>query len=168
VSAPRPYRLHRRFARLQRELDPFAGGPGVPPGGPGLSPADLDPPPGDLDLPLSDLDRPLGRPDVLPDYRGAHGRRFDSLPRRLVAGHEVPVAVGHRARALGLALLDRADAGPGLLIPRCAAVHTFGMRFALDVYFLSAGGEILSERRAVPPRRFVSHRGAVAVLEVPA
>jgi uncharacterized protein len=95
-------------------------------------------------------------------------RRFGSLPRRSVAGHEVPVAVGFRARLLGLALLDREAAGPGLLIPRCASVHTFGMRFALDVYFLGPGDEILDLRRAVPPRHFVAHRGAAAVLEFPA
>jgi uncharacterized membrane protein (UPF0127 family) len=94
--------------------------------------------------------------------------RLDALPRRVVGGREVPVAVGFRPRLLGLALLDRPAAGPGLLIPRCAAVHTFGMRFALDVYFLGDDGEILGTRRAVPPRRFVSRRGAAAVLEVPA
>ncbi len=93
--------------------------------------------------------------------------RFENLPRRTVGGHEVPVATGFRARALGLSLLDREDAGPGLLIPRCAAVHTFGMRFALDVHFLDADGIVLSTRPAVPPRRFVSHRGAAAVLEIP-
>ncbi len=93
--------------------------------------------------------------------------RFESLPRRLVCGREVPVAVGPRVRTIGLSLLDRADAGPGLLIPRCASVHTFGMRFALDLWFLDADGEPLGVRRAVPSRRFVAHRGAVAVLELP-
>lgn len=94
--------------------------------------------------------------------------RFDDLPRRAVGDREVPVAVGFRARALGLSLLDRAEAGPGLVIPRCAAVHTFGMRFALDVFFLGEDDEILDVRRALSPRRLVAHRGAVAVLEIPA
>ena len=93
---------------------------------------------------------------------------MSSTPFRTVAGHDVPVAVGFRARLFGLALLDLEAAGPGLLIPRCAAVHTFGMRFALDVYFLGSGDEVLAIRRAVPPRRFVSHRGAASVLEIPA
>jgi hypothetical protein len=92
--------------------------------------------------------------------------RLESLPRRLVAGHEVPVAVGFRARLLGLALLDREAAGPGLLIPRCASVHTFGMRFALDVSFLGEDDEVL-ERLLVPPRCCAAHRGARAVLELP-
>jgi len=95
-------------------------------------------------------------------------RRLESLPRRVVADHEVPVAVGFRARLLGLALLDREAAGPGLLIPRCAAVHTFGMRFALDLRFLDDAGEVIAVSRAVPPRRFASRRGAAAVLELPA
>jgi len=94
--------------------------------------------------------------------------RFDHLPRRLVGDLDVPVATGLRARTLGLSYLDRAHAGPGLLIPRCAAVHTFGMRFALDIHFLDADGALLGSRPAVPPRRFVAHRGAAAVLEVPA
>jgi uncharacterized membrane protein (UPF0127 family) len=94
--------------------------------------------------------------------------RFDDLPRRAVNRREVPVAAGVRARLLGLALLDRAEAGPGLLIPRCSAVHTFGMRFALDLYFLGRDGEVLDARPAVPPRRFAACRGAAAVLEIPA
>src|ERR1700761_4836903 len=110
----------------------------------------------------------VGRRKYPPHGLESRPRRFESLPRRAVAGHDVPVAVGIRARLLGLALLDREAAGPGLLIPRCAAVHTFGMRFSLDVYFLGAGEEILDLRRAAPPRRFVAHRGAVAVLELPA
>jgi hypothetical protein len=94
-------------------------------------------------------------------------RRFAGLPRRVVLGHPVPEAVGFRPRLLGLAFLRRADAGPGLLLPRCSSVHTFGMKFALDVYFFGEDGTVLAVRRAVPPRRFLACRGAVAVLEIP-
>jgi uncharacterized membrane protein (UPF0127 family) len=94
--------------------------------------------------------------------------RFGQLPRLKIGSQTVPVATGVRSRLLGLTLLDRADTGPGLLIPRCAAVHTFGMRFALDLHFFDGTGAILAVHRAVPPRRFVRCRGAVAVLEVPA
>jgi uncharacterized membrane protein (UPF0127 family) len=79
-----------------------------------------------------------------------------------------PAATGFRTRLLGLAWRERDDAGPGLLIPRCASVHTFGMRFELDVYFLDADGYVLSVRRQVPPRRILWCRGAAAVLEIPA
>jgi hypothetical protein len=94
-------------------------------------------------------------------------RRLRRLPRQTILGREVPVAVGFRARLLGLASLDRAAAGQGLLIPRCSSVHTFGMRFPLDVYFLTEDDDVLGVRQAVGPRRFVAHRGAAAVLEIP-
>ncbi|HVY76873.1 MAG TPA: DUF192 domain-containing protein, partial [Solirubrobacterales bacterium] len=77
------------------------------------------------------------------------------------------VAAGFRARLLGLALLPRERVGAGLLIPRCASVHTFGMRFALDLYFLDGAGRVLCVHRGVPPRRLRRCRGARAVLEIP-
>ena len=79
-----------------------------------------------------------------------------------------PVAHGFRRRLFGLARRDRAAAGPGLLIPRCSSVHTFGMRFALDVFFLDRAGRVIEVRRRVPPRRVLWCRGASAVLEIPA
>ncbi len=82
-------------------------------------------------------------------------------------GRRVPVASGPRARLLGLAGLDRERAGAGLLIPRCRSVHTFGMRFALDLAFLDEDGRVLATRRAVPPCRLASDRRAAAVLELP-
>jgi uncharacterized membrane protein (UPF0127 family) len=93
--------------------------------------------------------------------------RFRSLPRREAGGRLVPVASGTRARLLGLAWLDRERAGPGLLIPRCSCVHTFGMRFPLDLVFLDRGGREIGRRQDVPPRRIARRRGAAAVLEIP-
>jgi uncharacterized membrane protein (UPF0127 family) len=79
-----------------------------------------------------------------------------------------PVAKDFRTRLRGLAFRDRAEAGPGLLLPRCSSVHTFGMRFELDVFFLDEAGRIIDARRRVPPRRVLWCRGASAVLEIPA
>ena len=103
------------------------------------------------------------------------GPRFDMEPRRLrrlhrveVLGREVPVAGGLRSRLLGLAFVTCDRAGAGLLIPRCRSVHTFGMRFEIDVVFLDSHGRALREAVAVPPRRIVACPGAAAVLELPA
>ena len=93
--------------------------------------------------------------------------RLASLPRRHVFGRNVPVATGFRARLLGLAGLRRERAGAGLLLPGCASVHTFGMRFDLDLVFLDEGGRPLATVLGVPPRRLASYRGAAAVLELP-
>lgn len=100
--------------------------------------------------------------------RDGLARRLARLPVVTVLGREVRVASGFRARLLGLAHLDLDEAGPGLLIRRCRSVHTFGMRFALDLVFLDGEGRVLSVRRGVPPRRFVADRRAAAILELPA
>jgi hypothetical protein len=99
---------------------------------------------------------------------GRLAARLRRLPFEQVNGVVVPVAVGLRARAVGLAGLDRDAAGVGLLIPRCASVHTFWMRFPLDIAFLDERGEVIEERLSVPPRRLLSQRAAKAVLERPA
>lgn len=95
-------------------------------------------------------------------------QRLRPLPVATVLGREVRVAVGLRARLLGLARLDPAQAGAGLLIPRCSSVHTFGMRFPLDLYFLGGAGEVVAVRRRVLPQRFAFCGWARAVLELPA
>lgn len=89
------------------------------------------------------------------------------MPRTTVAGYTVPIAATRRARLLGLALLDRAEAGEGLLIPNCRSVHTFGMRFDLDLIFLDAEDRVIELCRSVPPNRFIRRRRASAVLELP-
>lgn len=94
--------------------------------------------------------------------------RLQGLPRCRVFGQEVAVAIGPRNRLLGLAGLEREEVGSGLLIPRCASVHTFWMRFDLDLVFLDRDGAPLALRRRVPPRSLVWQRGAAAVLELPA
>ncbi len=93
--------------------------------------------------------------------------RLRALPRCRVLGREMAVATGFRARLLGLGGLSHGAAGTGLLIPRCSSVHTFGMRFALDLVFVDGDGRALSVRRRVRPGRLIWHRGARAVLEIP-
>jgi len=100
--------------------------------------------------------------------RDSRPRRLRGLPRAEVGGRRVPVATSGRARLLGLSLLNRRRAGPGLLIPGCRSVHTFGMRFPLDLLFLDFDLMPVSLRRAVRPRRVVFERRAQAVLELPA
>ena len=98
----------------------------------------------------------------------AVARRLRDLPTVDVGGWRVPVAATRLARLLGLALLDEGMAGAGLLIPSCRSVHTFGMRFALDLVFLDGALKPVSARRMVPARRVLADRSARAVLELPA
>jgi hypothetical protein len=78
-------------------------------------------------------------------------------------------------RLLGLAGLPGIPPGRGLLIPRCAAVHTWGMRFAIDVAVLewppgSRAGIVRSWEAVEPGRRLRAGRSArtTAILEAPA
>src|SRR5262245_55126297 len=94
-------------------------------------------------------------------------RRFLRLERAQLLGLEVPVASTASSRLLGLAWLRRERAGEGLFIPRCRSVHTFGMRFPLDLVFLDGDGRVVELRRDVPPCRVIRGASAMAVLELP-
>ena len=74
-------------------------------------------------------------------------------------------------RARGLRrLIGLAYAPPGapLEIPRCRAVHTFGMRYALDLVWRDGAGRVVRVDRDVPPRRWRACWRARSVVEVPA
>ena len=93
-------------------------------------------------------------------------RRLARLPTfTLDDGAIVHEAITAAARLLGLALLPSLPEGHALLIPRCRSVHTFGMRFPVDVAFLDGRGPPLRIERAVGARRILACRGAFAVLE---
>jgi uncharacterized protein len=77
------------------------------------------------------------------------------------------VARSRRRRLLGLAF-RRAPPPEGFLIPRCRSVHTFGMRFAIDIVWLGRGGRVVRVDCAVPPGRVRRCREAIEVLELSA
>ena len=71
-----------------------------------------------------------------------------------------------RARLLGLAFLDELQQGIGLHLPGTRSIHTFGMRFALDLHWVGRSGDVVRVDRAVPPRRLRGCREAASVVEV--
>ena len=99
-------------------------------------------------------------------YVGMGTRRLERLPALVLAdGSRLAVADARTARALGLAGLRKLPARTGLLIPDCRSVHTFGMRFALDLIWLGDDGRIVDVSASVPPRRIVTRAHARAVVE---
>jgi uncharacterized membrane protein (UPF0127 family) len=88
-----------------------------------------------------------------------------ALPAPLAA-HDVRCARDARARLLGLAGLPALPPRTALLVPRTRAVHTFGMRFALDLIWLDAAGHVVRVDRAVAPRRLRACRRARMVVEL--
>jgi uncharacterized membrane protein (UPF0127 family) len=92
--------------------------------------------------------------------------RLERLPRDpLPGGLRVFRAVTPHARLLGLALLDDVDPGDALLIQGCRSVHTFGMRFPIDVAFLGPDGETVWVEHELPSRRVAGVLAAESVLE---
>jgi len=84
--------------------------------------------------------------------------------------HDGVMWVEHAERALSMwermrGLLGRAGLGVGaaLLIERCGAVHTLGMRFALDLVFLDRSWEVTRIVRNVRPGRLMVRGGVHAV-----
>ena len=55
----------------------------------------------------------------------------------------------------GLLGRDGLPEGEVYVFPRCNAIHTVGMRFAIDVVFLDAEGCVLSIHPNVPPERWM-------------
>jgi uncharacterized protein len=92
--------------------------------------------------------------------------RLERLPRDVLPGGlRVFRAVTPHARLLGLALLDEVDPGDALLIQGCRSVHSFGMRFPIDVAFIGPDGEAVWVERELPPRRVAGVLAAESVLE---
>ncbi len=96
----------------------------------------------------------------------ASDNRLDALPTRdLSDGLRVVEADSRAARMRGLAKLDAMAESVALHIPKCWSVHTFTMRFPLDLIWLNKAGEVVRVDRAVPPRRVKTCVKARSVVE---
>jgi uncharacterized membrane protein (UPF0127 family) len=72
------------------------------------------------------------------------------------------------SRRRGLLGRDGMPEGSALIIAPCQAIHTFRMRFAIDIVFVNRHGLILKVRRGVKPGRLTGSLAAFAVIELPA
>jgi uncharacterized membrane protein (UPF0127 family) len=77
-------------------------------------------------------------------------------------------AFDSKSRKKGLLGRDSLPEGSALIIAPCQAIHTFSMRFAIDVLFVAKDGRVLKVRQAVPARRIAVSLRAFAVVELPA
>ncbi|HEV8319605.1 MAG TPA: DUF192 domain-containing protein [Vicinamibacterales bacterium] len=98
-------------------------------------------------------------------------------PTRLVARNvdtgevvatRVTVATRMVERGIGLLNRHRFEPGEALLITPCRGVHTWGMRFAIDVVALDASGIVVDAVSSLGPWRIrLPRRGGDRVLELP-
>ena len=89
--------------------------------------------------------------------------------RNTVLGERVSLAGTSLSRMVGLLGKSGLDPGTGLLIIPSQAVHTVGMRFAIDVVFIDRNWKVIHLRPTMVPYRFskICWR-ARCVLELPA
>ena len=72
------------------------------------------------------------------------------------------------SRRKGLLDHDSLPDESAMIIAPTSAIHTFAMRFAIDVMFVSRDGRVLQVRRHVKPRRLAAAWRAFAVVELAA
>lgn len=93
-------------------------------------------------------------------------RRLSRLPHsELPGGLRLYAADTALARMRGLARLERLPERHALLIAGCRSVHTFAMRFALDLVWLDGTGAVVRVDRGVGPRRLRTCLTARGVVE---
>ncbi|MBI5420116.1 MAG: DUF192 domain-containing protein [Deltaproteobacteria bacterium] len=86
-----------------------------------------------------------------------------------VLGDRVGRAETFFRRLRGLLFAPPLEGGEGLWIAPCGSVHTFGMRYPIDVLFLDRRGEVVGLYPNLAPNRFTKHTGrAKGALELPA
>ena len=99
----------------------------------------------------------LGRPDVL------HVLRNET--RGNVLARNIEAALDSRTRRRGLLGRDGLAEGTALIIAPCNAIHTFFMRFPIDVLFVARDGTVVRASENVGPWRMRAALRAFATIE---
>ena len=94
------------------------------------------------------------------------GIKNDSTNRVLASA--VLTAFDRESRNRGLLGRDALPAGAALVLAPCSGVHTWFMRFSIDLIFVDRRGTVLRVRQDVRPWRLALRPGAFAVIELPA
>ena len=77
-------------------------------------------------------------------------------------------ALDSAARKRGLLGRDSLPPGHALIIAPGMLVHTFAMRFSIDILFVARDGQVLKAVPNVPARRIAGAFGSFAVIELAA
>jgi uncharacterized protein len=100
------------------------------------------------------------------DSRESFGLRIERTGANLVDVLET--AFDSASRRRGLLGRNGLPVDRGLVIAPCQAVHTFAMRFPIDIVAVSRDGRVLKITASVPPRRIAIAWSAFAVIELAA
>ena len=76
--------------------------------------------------------------------------RVRNVTRNVDLGQKVRVASTLMARLVGLLSTSSLGSGEGLWLEPCSSIHTFFMRYPIDVLFMDADGKVLAQRTYAP------------------
>lgn len=87
--------------------------------------------------------------------------------RNSTLGDAVELADTSAKRRTGLLRHTGLKPGEGLWIVPCESVHTFFMKFAIDLVYIDKAKKVRKVRSAVPPWRLSACLSAHSILELP-
>lgn len=93
--------------------------------------------------------------------------KIANLTRETVLADTAEVADHGAARNKGLLGRDALPVGGGLWIVPCEAVHTFGMRFPIDLVYIDRNKIVKKVRSGVPAWRVSGCLSAHSIIELP-
>jgi uncharacterized membrane protein (UPF0127 family) len=94
--------------------------------------------------------------------------RVRNETRNTIVATAAEVADTSTKRRVGLLEKDKLEPGEGLWITPCESVHTFFMKFSIDLVYLDRKKRVRKVRQAVPPWRISGCLAAHSVLELAA
>lgn len=93
---------------------------------------------------------------------------LENTRTRVIVAERLLTAFDSESRRRGLLGRDGLPPGTALIIAPSNAVHTFFMRFPIDVAFVARDGRVIKVRAAVPPWRMTASLRGFIVIEFPA
>jgi uncharacterized protein len=103
-----------------------------------------------------------------PIVKHEYGQMVEGETRKILVA-ELEVANTFWKRAIGLLGRSRLESASALWIEPCNGIHTFGLRFPIDVLFLDREGRAVRVVSNLRPWRICGPvRGARVVVELPA
>jgi uncharacterized membrane protein (UPF0127 family) len=93
--------------------------------------------------------------------------RVRNQSKDTVVADRADIADTSKKRRTGLLKHAGLNPGEGLWITPCEAVHTFGMKFPIDVLFLDKKKRVIKIRDRMPKSRMTACLRASSVLELP-
>jgi uncharacterized membrane protein (UPF0127 family) len=109
------------------------------------------------------IDRQAFRQKSRPERR----LTVSNVTRSTVLATLAEVADSSATRSKGLLGRDGLSAGEGLWIVPCESVHTFGMRFPIDLVYIDRNRRVRKVRSSVRPWRMSACLTAHSILELP-